>query len=75
MFLWDSCVDAAASWCVRMCVQVEGACALARGLSANATLTKLELAWNGLDDAGGAAVGEALAANMGLKLLDLSHCR
>jgi hypothetical protein len=33
------------------------------------------LCWNGLEAAGGAAMGEMLALNMGLKHLDLSHCR
>jgi hypothetical protein len=56
-------------------LQAEGARGLARGLAANATLAKLVLCWNGLEAGGGAAMGEMLALNMGLKHLDLSHCR
>lgn len=33
------------------------------------------MCWNGLEAAGGAAMGDMLALNMGLKHLDLSHCR
>jgi hypothetical protein len=35
----------------------------------------LVLCWNGLEAGGGTAMGEMLALNMGLKQLDLSHCR
>jgi hypothetical protein len=56
------------------CWQADGARALARGLAANATLSKLSLAWNGLEE-GASAMGDMLATNMGLKHLDLSHCR
>lgn len=55
-------------------LQAEGARGLAKGLAANATLSKLVLAWNGLEE-GASALGDMLAANMGLKHLDLSHCR
>jgi Ran GTPase-activating protein (RanGAP) involved in mRNA processing and transport len=61
--------------CLCLPLQAEGARGLARGLSANATLSKLVLSWNGLEAGGGAAMGEMLALNMGLKHLDLSHCR
>ena len=55
--------------------QAEGARGLARGLAANATLSKLVLAWNGIENGGGSAMGEMLGCNMGLTTLDLSHCR
>jgi hypothetical protein len=55
--------------------QGEGAKGLARGLTANATLHTLNLAWNGLENQGGGALGEMLSANMGLRKLDLSHAR
>lgn len=55
-------------------LQAEGGRALAKGLAANATLSKLSLAWNGLEE-GAAAMGDMLAANMGPKHLDLSQCR
>jgi len=38
-------------------IRVEGARALARGLAANATLSRLNLSWNGLEAAGGLLVG------------------
>lgn len=57
-----------------LCPQAEGARGLAKGLAANATLSKLSLAWNGLEE-GTCALGDMLSANMGLKHLDLSHCR
>jgi hypothetical protein len=56
-------------------IRTDGALGLARGLSANASLSRLLLAWNGLGDAGGGALGEALGVNLGLRWLDLSHCR
>jgi hypothetical protein len=55
-------------------MQAEGGRALAKGLAANATLSELSLAWNGLEE-GASAMGDMLAANMGLKHLDFSHCR
>lgn len=60
--------------CVPLPLQAEGARGLAKGLAANATLSKLSLAWNGLEE-GACALGDMLSANMGLKHLDLSHCR
>lgn len=68
------CVHTRLNLTPRTNTQAEGARGLAKGLAANATLYKLVLAWNGLEE-GASALGDMLAANMGLKHLDLSHCR
>lgn len=56
-------------------IRADGARAISRGLAANATLSRLSLAWNGLESDGGGPLGEVLGLNMGLRHLDIGHCR
>lgn len=48
--------------------QVLGATALAQGLLNNVSLHTLNLAWNGLEDAGCTAISQTLHQNMGLQV-------
>ena len=49
-------------------VQVQGAKDLAQGLLNNVSLHTLNLAWNGLEDAGCTAIAHTLHQNMGLQV-------
>lgn len=49
-------------------LQAPGAKDLAQGLVNNVSLHNLNLAWNGLEDAGCTAIAHTLHQNMGLKV-------
>ena len=60
-----------------MHLQALGAKALAQGLMNNVSLHTLNLAWNGLEDAGCTAIAQTLHQNMGLQVsayTTILHC-